>query len=94
MLRRLRIRFDDIRQRLRARPDTEHEQAVVRPIVASVLFVYLLPQVLIDHDRLRESDFVLIGAIAAFLAISVAIFISVVSSRRASPLRQARASAS
>jgi two-component system sensor histidine kinase RpfC len=85
---RLRTTFDAIRQRLRARPDTEHEQAVVRPIVASVLFLYLVPQFLIDHADLSQSDYVLIGAIAAFLGISVAIFISVIVSRKTSPLRR------
>ncbi len=35
--------FARLRQRIAARPDTEHEQAIVRLIVGTVLFVYLLP---------------------------------------------------
>ncbi len=33
-----------IRARLSGRPDTEHEQAIVRLLVAVILFLYLLPQ--------------------------------------------------
>ncbi|HET7671403.1 MAG TPA: ATP-binding protein [Burkholderiales bacterium] len=33
-----------LRGRLAARPDTEHEQAIVRLIVGTVLFIYLLPE--------------------------------------------------
>ena len=33
-----------IQARLAARPDTEHEQAIVRLVVGAVLFLYLLPR--------------------------------------------------
>ena len=36
-----------LRVRLAARPDTEHEQAIVRVVVGLVLFLYLLPEALI-----------------------------------------------
>ena len=32
-----------LRERLAARPDSEHEQAIVRLLVGTVLFFYLLP---------------------------------------------------
>ncbi|HEY1719707.1 MAG TPA: ATP-binding protein [Magnetospirillaceae bacterium] len=88
MLGRLRAALGAFRARLRNRPDSEHEQALVRPIVASALFVYLVPETLLDRQGLGESDYVLIASIAAFLAISVAIFISVLSSSRISPIRR------
>lgn len=84
----LRAGYEALRARLRDRPDSEHEQAIVRPIVASLLFIYLVPETLIDRHRLIQSDYVLIGAIATFLAISLGIFISVLASKRASPVRR------
>jgi two-component system sensor histidine kinase RpfC len=74
--------------RLRDRPDSEHEQAIMRPLVALALFFYLVPEALLDQQGLDESDFVLIFSIVGFLAISVAIFISVLASKKASPIRR------
>ena len=88
MFGRLRAVLEGFRARLRNRPDSEHEQALVRPIVALALFFYLVPETLLDRHGLGEADYVLIASIVAFLAISVAIFVSVLSSTRISPIRR------
>ena len=36
----------DLRARLAARPDTEHEQGILRLVISSLVFLYLLPDAL------------------------------------------------
>jgi two-component system sensor histidine kinase RpfC len=55
--------------RLAARPDSEHEQAVVRLIVGTVLFLYLLPQALFGH-KLGGTDELLLGAMVCFMVLA------------------------
>ena len=44
----LRAGYEALRARLRDRPDSEHEQALVRLAVGVVLFFYLLPKAFAD----------------------------------------------
>ncbi len=88
MLGRLRARLAAFGARLRDRPDSEHEQAIVRPLVALVLFFYLVPETLLDQQGLDDADYALIASIGGFLAISVAIFVSVLLSKKISPVRR------
>ncbi|HYG56269.1 MAG TPA: ATP-binding protein, partial [Burkholderiales bacterium] len=77
-----------LRARLAARPDTEHEQAIVRLIVGTVLFFYLLPQAhLLDGGGFDISD-IYLGVMATFLACAVFIFIDTVRSSGISPTRR------
>ena len=46
----LRKLFDAARALLAARPDTEHEQAIVRLVVAAAIGAYLLPEGLAVFD--------------------------------------------
>jgi two-component system sensor histidine kinase RpfC len=39
-----------LRARLAARPDTEHEQGILRLVISSLVFLYLLPDALTQHD--------------------------------------------
>src|SRR5690348_3522934 len=41
-----------LRARLAARPDTEHEQGILRLIISSLVFLYLLPDALTKHNTL------------------------------------------
>jgi two-component system sensor histidine kinase RpfC len=61
----LKAALASVRGRLAGRPDTEHEQAVVRLIVGAVLFCYLLPGVRaedLDADGLVMLAFFVVGA--------------------------------
>ncbi len=66
-------RIQAIAARLRARPDSEHEQAIIRLSVGMVLFVYLLPAAFVHSGQERETDLLYIGAMVAFLAFAGAI---------------------
>ncbi len=75
-----------VRARLAARPDTEHEQAMVRLALGLLLGVYLLPEILERRAaELTEPHFLVwIG----FLASSLAIFGAILAFPRASPARR------
>lgn len=77
-----------LRSSLRARPDTEHEQALVRLAVGVFLFFYLLPKALTGPLDVRGIDYQFLAAMIAFLAISVLIFGSILMSTRISPARR------
>jgi two-component system sensor histidine kinase RpfC len=77
-----------LRQRLRERPDTEHEQALVRLAVGVFLFFYLLPKALTETTASRGVDYQFLAAMIAFLVISLGIFVSILLSARISPLRR------
>lgn len=63
--------------KLRARPDSEHEQAIIRLSIGLVLFVYLLPAAFVHSGQERETDLLYIGAMVAFLAFAAAIIASI-----------------
>ncbi len=69
-----------VRARLAARPDTEHEQALVRLVVGGLILLYLLP-----GAALYDLHVVLMGC---YLAIAVAIFAHIVAASGESPLRR------
>ena len=59
-----------IRARLRGRPDTEHEQAIVRLLVAVILFLYLLPQAFGG----REPNLLLFAAMVCYFTLCGTVF--------------------
>ena len=63
---------------LKTRPDTEHEQALIRLAVGIVLFFYLLPRAFIDSGEAREADVVYLSAMVAFLAAAVSLIVAIV----------------
>jgi two-component system sensor histidine kinase RpfC len=70
-----------VRARLAARPDTEHEQAIVRIVVGLVLFFYLLPGIPEAASRsggLFDAGNIYLGVMVAFLGNAVAIFSGIV----------------
>jgi len=74
--------------RLRDRPDTEHEQALVRLAVGTVLFFYLLPEALSGGlDAGIESTSLLLPMFG-FMVLAAGIFASIVASPGASPVRR------
>ena len=78
-----------IRERLRNRPDTEHEQAVVRLVIGTIFFFYLLPKALTDPEGTQQGiDQMFLTAMVVYLVTSSAIFFSIVSNPRVSPLRR------
>ncbi len=69
-----------LRAKLGARPDTEHEQAIVRLIVGGLILLYLLP-----GAALGDLHVVLMGC---YLAIGLAIFVHIVHAPGESPVRR------
>jgi two-component system sensor histidine kinase RpfC len=71
-----------LKARLAARPDTEHEQGILRLIICGLAFVYLLPDALAHHDALA------LYVIGTFLGLSLVIFVWIARSTRISPARR------
>jgi len=74
--------YRQLRARLAARPDTEHEQAIVRLVVAASLVLYLLPDF-----RVPGGELVLFVACAHFL-IGAVVFLHVINTSTESPIRR------
>jgi len=77
-----------LRARLANRPDSEHEQALVRLIVGSVLFVYLLPKALTDPAGQQGVDQLFLSAMVVHILASTAIFAWIVAQPGVSHLRR------
>jgi two-component system sensor histidine kinase RpfC len=82
---RLRRHFANLRARLAVRPDSEHEQAIVRVVVVAVLCAYLLP------GALAGSDEATIKVMFAYLATSIVLLLLVLASPGISPARRVAA---
>src|SRR6185295_16499491 len=65
------------RTRLAARPDTEHEQAIVRLVVGLVLFFYLLPEAPAPADGALQLGELYLGVMFAYLAFAAAVVASI-----------------
>ena len=77
-----------LRARLAARPDSEHEQALVRLVVGVVLFFYLLPQALtVSGGQFDLGDRYLL-VMFCFLAFAAATFVGILLRPQASPARR------
>ncbi len=63
-----------LRARLQNRPDTEHEQALIRLAVGTILFFYLLPGAFVDTGEQLETDLLYLGVMLSFLAAAMVIF--------------------
>ena len=66
-----------VRARLAARPDTEHEQAIVRVAVGVVLFFYLLPGAMNESTGALDTGRIYLAVMFAFLAFAVILFAGV-----------------
>ena len=71
-----------LRAKLAARPDTEHEQAIVRVVVVGLLCLYLTP------GAIAGGDFATIRVMLAYLAISVVLLGVMLMSQAVSPSRR------
>ncbi|HEY8067943.1 MAG TPA: ATP-binding protein [Burkholderiales bacterium] len=88
MMQALRNLIAATRARLAARPDTEHEQAIVRLAVGCVLFFYLLPGALSRADSVMHPDVLYVGAMFTFLAFGAGILVSILAYPGVSPFRR------
>jgi len=71
-----------LRARLAARPDTEHEQGILRLIISSLVFLYLLPDALTKHNTLP------LYVMGIHLVLALAIFLRIAYSTNVSPARR------
>jgi two-component system sensor histidine kinase RpfC len=88
MISALRRPLDVVRTRLKGRPDSEHEQALIRLAVGAVFFFYLLPEALqgeLDARTLEKSLFL---PMLGFMALAAGIFVAIVISPGVSPARR------
>ena len=73
--------------RLRGRPDTEHEQALVRIAVGVVLFFYLLPAAL-RGDGTSGTDLFYLAVMLGYLTFSLVVFAGILQQPGTSSLRR------
>lgn len=71
-----------LRARLAARPDTEHEQGILRLVISSLVFLYLLP------DALTKDDVLPLYVMGIHLVLTVIIFLRIAYSTQISPARR------
>ena len=72
----------DLRARLKARPDTEHEQGILRLVISSLVFLYLLPDALLKQDTLP------LYVMGIHLVLALIIFFRIAYSSTISPARR------
>jgi two-component system, sensor histidine kinase RpfC len=72
----------DLRARLAARPDTEHEQGILRLVISSLVFLYLLPDALLKQDTLP------LYVMGIHLVLALIIFFRIAYSTNISPARR------
>jgi two-component system sensor histidine kinase RpfC len=71
-----------LRGRLAARPDTEHEQGILRLVISSLVFLYLLPDALLKQDTLP------LYVMGIHLVLALIIFFRIAYSTNISPSRR------
>jgi two-component system, sensor histidine kinase RpfC len=71
-----------LRARLAARPDTEHEQGILRLIISSLVFLYLLPDAFASHDPWP------LYVMSIHLMLALLIFLRIAYSTNISPARR------
>jgi two-component system sensor histidine kinase RpfC len=71
-----------LRARLASRPDTEHEQGILRLIIGSLVFLYFLP------DAFRHHDPVPVFVMSVYLVLALIIFLRIAYSTNISPFRR------
>jgi two-component system sensor histidine kinase RpfC len=71
-----------LRARLAARPDTEHEQGILRLVISSLVFLYLLPDALLQRDTLP------LYVMGIHLLLALIIFLRIAYSTNVSPGRR------
>jgi two-component system sensor histidine kinase RpfC len=71
-----------LRARLRARPDTEHEQGILRLVIGSLVFLYFLP------DAFRQNDHLSLYMMSVYLVLALIIFQRIAYSKNISPVRR------
>lgn len=74
--------FRQLRARLAARPDTEHEQAIVRLLVGAAVLVYLLPG---TKDPLSEP---VVAVMSSYLLVAMLLFSRILAVPGESPTRR------
>jgi len=74
--------FKSLRARLAARPDTEHEQGILRLVISSMVFLYLLPDALLQRDTLP------LYVMGIHLVLALIIFLRIAYSTNISPARR------
>ena len=77
-----------IRERFAARPDTEHEQAILRLLIGAVFFLYLLPQVFTGYESEGRADLQFLLGMVCFMVLAGALFGWIYVSPDASPVRR------
>jgi two-component system sensor histidine kinase RpfC len=71
-----------LRARLAARPDTEHEQGILRLVICVLGFLYLLPGALAHHDPFA------LYVMSSFVVLALLIFLWIAYSTKISPPRR------
>src|SRR5262252_8373016 len=77
-----------LRRRLSGRPDSEHEQAIVRLLVGATFFLYFLPQAFGGGALHGEAQTSLFAAMVCFMTLAAGVFAWICVAPAASPPRR------
>jgi two-component system, sensor histidine kinase RpfC len=66
-----------LRARLRARPDREHEQAILRVVLVGLITVYMWGRITAAAHPVVDDDRLLLGGLLAFFVLALAIFAAI-----------------
>ena len=66
-----------LRSRLKGRPDSEHEQAILRIVLVGLITVYMWGRISANPLAVSEQDRVLLLGLACFFAMAIAIFVAI-----------------
>jgi two-component system sensor histidine kinase RpfC len=70
-------RLAALRERLNARPDSEHEQAILRVVLVGLITVYMWARVSAPSGPLSENDSILLAGLGGFLILAIGIFVAI-----------------
>jgi two-component system, sensor histidine kinase RpfC len=66
-----------LRDRLRTRTDSEHEQAILRIVLVGFITAYMWERISASSGPVRETDAILLFGLAGFFILAIAIFAAI-----------------
>lgn len=69
--------FNEFRARLRQRPDSEHEQAILRIVIVALVFIYMATVYAPSKDDSQHTQLILLSTLATALIFAFATFLAI-----------------
>ena len=77
-----------LQARFRARPDSEHEQALLRVMLVGLITVYMWGRITVAANPVVEGDHILLVGLVGFFVLAIAIFAAICVWPAANPPRR------